>query len=103
MEPASEPTPGADTAAELRRTRRRLEQVERLLACFQKAVGHELPNELVAIRGLVQVLEMEEEERLDAAGRDYLHRLAAASDRVAALVSGLANMGRTFRDRPPAE
>lgn len=103
MKPTREPTSEPETSAELRRTRRRLEQVERLLACFQKALGHELPNQLVALRGLAQMLEMEEGERFDAAGRDYLGRLSAVSQRVYTLVRGLADAGRAFRDRPPAE
>ena len=98
-----EPALVSETAAELRRTRQRLEQVERLLACFQKALGHELPNQLVALRGLAQMLELEDAQRLGAAGRDYLGRLAAVSQRVHTLVSGLADAGRAFRDRQPAE
>src|SRR5437899_1008822 len=45
-------------------TCRRLERLERLLACFQKALGHEMPNQLVAIGGLLRLLELEEGERL---------------------------------------
>ena len=79
--------------------RRRLAQAERLLACFQKAVGHELPNQLVAIQGLAQVLDLEEGERLSPDGREYLTRLAAAARRTHTLVRALADVGRAWRDR----
>ena len=48
---------------------RRIEQLERLLGCFQKALGHELPNQLVALQGLARLIEMEQADRLDEEGR----------------------------------
>src|SRR5437870_1875703 len=85
-----EPTPEDD--------RRRLARAERLLACYRQAVGHELPNQLVAIQGLVRVLEFEEGARLSAEGRDYLQRLAAAAQRTHALLRTLAAIGRVGRE-----
>jgi signal transduction histidine kinase len=83
--------------------RRQVLQGERLLACFQKALGHELPNQLVAIQGLARVLEEEEGGRLDDDGRDYLRRLGAAAQRAHELVNALAAMGRALRSPPAAE
>src|SRR5262245_32158836 len=60
---------------------RRLEQTERLLACFRRAAGHDLPNQLVGLQGLLHVLELEEADRLSADGRAYLQRLVAAARR----------------------
>lgn len=75
---------------------RRLRHAERLLACFQKALGHELPNQLVAAQGLARLLE-EEGNRLSPEGRECLGRLAAAVGRAHALVSELAELGRAGR------
>ena len=32
---------------------------ERLLACYQQALGHDLPNKLVALQGIARLLEEE--------------------------------------------
>jgi signal transduction histidine kinase len=78
--------------------RRRLERAERMLACHQMALGHELPNHLVALSGLLQLLATEEESQLGADGREYLRRIMAATQRVQTLVGRLAEMGRVLRD-----
>jgi signal transduction histidine kinase len=79
------------------------EQMRRLLDCFQKGLGHELSNQLVAIQGLLQVLRLEEGDRLDEAGRDYLQRLTAAARRAHGLVADLAAVARVCRDDLPVE
>jgi signal transduction histidine kinase len=86
-------------------TRRRLERLERLLACFQKALGHEIPNQLVAIGGLLQLLELEEGERLGLDGRDYLGRLHAGVQKLQLLAVALADLARVARplDRPAGQ
>jgi signal transduction histidine kinase len=76
---------------------------ERLLACFRKALNHELPNHLVAIQGLLQVLALEDGDRLSSQGREYLQRLTAAADRTHALISALAMIGRVGHDPRPLE
>jgi signal transduction histidine kinase len=80
-------------------------RTERLLACFQKALGHELPNQLVAVQGLVQLLREEEAERLSPEGRECLQRLAGVVQRAHALVRELADVGRAVRgqDAGPGE
>jgi signal transduction histidine kinase len=70
---------------------------ERLLAAYQQALGHELPNRLVAIQGLVQLLQLEEGEKLGPEGREYLDQLAGLSRRAHELVRALAEVGRTVR------
>jgi signal transduction histidine kinase len=84
-------------------SRRGIEQLERLLGCFQKALGHELPNQLVALQGLARLLEMEQADRLDEEGRTHLLRLADLARRVDGLVRTLAEVGRLTRDRGPVE
>jgi signal transduction histidine kinase len=74
-----------------------------LLACFQKALGHELPNHLVATQGLLRLLEMEEGERLSNDGRDYLRRLSAGAERSQALIRALAEIIQAARSTEPAQ
>jgi signal transduction histidine kinase len=85
------------TEADAEDMRRRLRRAERLLACFQKALGHELPNQLVAIQGLVYVVRDEAADQLGGEGRDSLDRLGAVVGRTHALVRELAEVGRTVR------
>jgi signal transduction histidine kinase len=73
------------------------------LACFQKALGHELPNQLVAARGLLRLLDLEQGDRLTPEGRDYLTRVGAAIERSHGLVAGLADIVRMARDLEAAQ
>jgi signal transduction histidine kinase len=91
---------GPDAANPLRP---RVDQLERLLGCFQKALGHELPNQLVALQGLARLIEMEQADRLDDEGRSHLLRLADLARRADALIRSLAEIGRLTRDAGPAE
>jgi signal transduction histidine kinase len=93
-DPADPPGMPPD-AADLQR---RLDYAEQLLACFQQVVGHELPNHLIAIQGLVRVLELEEGAGLNPESREYLKRLAASAGRVQTLTSAVAEIGRARRD-----
>src|SRR6266568_1263535 len=70
----------ADPKAEV--LRRQLQLGEQLLASFRQAMGHDMPNHLVAAQGLVRLLEMDEKERLSPAGREYLGRLTIVLQRV---------------------
>lgn len=88
---------------EVERLRGRLQRAERLLACYQKALGHELPNQLVAIQGLARVLELEERERLAADSREYLDRLSGLARRAHELARALAEAGQTIREDQPVE
>ncbi len=85
---------GEDTTQSARPTSR---VEDWLLACFQKALGHELPNQLVAAQGLLRLLEMEEGERLTTDGRDYLRRLSAGAERSHTLIHALAEIVRAAR------
>ncbi len=78
-------------------------RLARLLTVLQKALGHELPNQLVAVQGLTRLLELEEGERLGAEGRGYLGRVAAGAAKAQALVSALAEVARLGRPVAPAE
>jgi signal transduction histidine kinase len=83
--------------------RRETEQLERLLGCFQKALGHDLPNQLVALQGIARLVEMEQADRLDDEGRAHLLYLADLALRADGLVRRLAEVGRLTRDGGPIE
>jgi sigma-B regulation protein RsbU (phosphoserine phosphatase) len=76
---------------------------EWLLASLEKALSHDLPNQLVAILGLVRLLETEEGGRLGAEGQDYLRRIHAGVERSQRLVSTLVDSVRAARRSEPAQ
>ncbi len=94
---------GAADETDPKALERQLEFAEQLLACFQQVVGHELPNHMIAIQGLLRVLEFEEGEHLSLESLDYLHRLAASAGRVQGLTTALAEIGRARRDSQKSE
>jgi light-regulated signal transduction histidine kinase (bacteriophytochrome) len=62
---------------------------ERFQQGLQKALGHDLPNHLVAIQGMLRLLELEQSANLSAEGQGYLKRLTAATARTQALIRTL--------------
>ncbi len=80
-----------------------LRVLQQLQSCFQQALGHELPNRLVAVQGLARLLLLEQAERLDEEGRGYLERLAGAARQADEMVRALAELGRLLRDPGPLE
>jgi signal transduction histidine kinase len=82
--------PGADA-----RARQRADQ---LLACYQQALGHELPNLLVSLQGLARLLAEEQGTRLDAEGRVLLDRLAELARRADTVARATAAVGRACRE-----
>jgi signal transduction histidine kinase len=82
-------TPGAEGAAAL-------EVTQQLLACFQTALGHELPNQLVVIQGFARML-TEGAAQTDE-GRALLGRLADVARQVDETVRRLADLGRLCRE-----
>jgi len=73
-----------------------------LLAFLQLALGHELPNQLLAVQGLGRLLELEAAEQLGAEERDYLQRLSVAAQRAHETVHALADLVRAVRSPRPA-
>src|SRR5208337_4745167 len=76
--------------------------LDALLAILQRALGHEVPNHLIAVQGMARLLELEESERLGPDGRDYLQRLSAAAQRAHGQVRALADFIRALRSQAPA-
>jgi signal transduction histidine kinase len=79
----------------------RLERAERLLGRLRQVLSHDLSNQLVAVRGLLQVLQLEEGPRLTPDGQDYARRAASAAERAQALVNVLKEVTRLGCERPP--
>lgn len=71
--------------------------VERLLACFQQVLGHDLPNKLVALQGLARLLEQDLAGKVDDDARASLERLAGLTRQIHEQVAALADVGRTCR------
>jgi signal transduction histidine kinase len=69
-----------------------------LLACLQEALGHGLPNQLVAVQGLARLVLEEQGPRLDAEGRDLLGRVADLSREADRAVRTLAEVVRACRE-----
>jgi signal transduction histidine kinase len=64
---------------------------------LQQALGHELPNHLVAVQGMARLLDAEAADRLGPDGKEYVQRLGAAAQRAHELVRGLADIVRVYR------
>lgn len=100
MQPTSLPSPTAvrpgppDPARELAVARQVLE-------CYQQALGHDLPNRLVALQGLASLLQQDLGPTIDGEARACLERLVAIPREVHAQVSALADVGRTCREPGP--
>jgi signal transduction histidine kinase len=77
--------------------------LEHLLAGLQEALGHGLPNQLVAAQGLARLLLQEQGQRLDADGRALLGRVADLIQEADRAVRTLAEAARAWREPPPPE
>lgn len=73
------------------------QRLSRLVGALQVFVGHDLPNQLVAIQGLARLIEQSGEE-LGGEGRDLLNRLAALAQQANARTRRVAEVGRLLRE-----
>ena len=67
------------------------------LRAFTYSVSHDLRAPLRALSGFSEALADEYSGRLDEAGLGYLHRIMAASERMAALIDDLLQLSRVSR------
>ena len=65
---------------------------DRLLRSMQKVIRHDLPNQMVALVSLLQLLSAEETTRLSADGREYVRRLQNATVRASEMLRFLKQM-----------
>ncbi len=74
-----------------------LEAANREIESFAYAVSHDLRAPLRHIDGFSQILLEDCEDELDERGRDYLHRMRAASQRMGDLINALLKLSRLTR------
>ena len=70
------------------------DRADRLLRKMHPVFSHDLPNQVVALQSLLQMLEMEEADRLGAEGRECVGRLKRVAGRVQGLARFLKDLGR---------
>jgi signal transduction histidine kinase len=75
----------------------------RLLGHLRRVLSHDLANELVAVQGLLQLLQLDEGPRLGADGQEYLGRAATAARRAQATVQTLKELARLGCEAVPRE
>ena len=74
-----------------------LRKANRELEAFSYSVSHDLRTPLRAIEGFSQVIQSDYGETLDEAGKDYLKRIRASSQRMAGLIDDLLDLSRMSR------
>jgi light-regulated signal transduction histidine kinase (bacteriophytochrome) len=67
---------------------------DRLLRGMHKVFSHDLPNQMVALQSLLQLLSADEAEHLGNEGQEYVRRLQSATLRACEQVRFLKEMGR---------
>ena len=70
------------------------DRADRLLRKMHPVFSHDLPNQLVAIQGLLQLLEEEETLPPSSEGREYVGRLQRVAEKAASMVHFLKELGR---------
>jgi PAS domain S-box-containing protein len=81
----------------LRRYAAQLEAANVELDAFSYAASHDLRTPLRGIDGFTQALQEEYQARLDEAGRGYLRRVRAATQRMGTLIDDLLRLSRVTR------
>lgn len=74
-----------------------LEAANKELEAFSYSVSHDLAAPLRSIDGFSQILLEDYAGQLDAKGRDYLHRIRAATQHMAQLINDMLNLSRVTR------
>lgn len=82
---------------ELQQKAAELAGVNQELETFSYSVSHDLRAPLRSIAGFGKILLKENYEQLDAAGRDHLQRIIAASARMGQLIDDLLKLSRIMR------
>jgi signal transduction histidine kinase len=82
---------------ELARSNAELVAANKELEAFSYSVSHDLRAPLRSIDGFSLALLEDYEEKLDAEGKDNLHRVRAATQRMGALIDDLLNLSRVTR------
>ena len=83
--------------AELEQRAFQLQAANKELEAFSYSVSHDLRTPLRAIDGFSRFLQEDYGDKLDAPGRDHLHEVRAASQRMGHLIDDLLNLSRITR------
>lgn len=75
-----------------------LQAVNKELEAFSYSVSHDLRAPLRAVDGFARMLQEDCEATLSDEGRDYLHRIIAAANRMSQLTDGLLSLARVNRN-----
>jgi signal transduction histidine kinase len=70
---------------------------EHLLARYQQALGHDLPNKLVALQGIARLLGQELDGQLSGEAKDWLTRVVCLTMEIDNQVRTLADIGRACK------
>jgi PAS domain S-box-containing protein len=84
---------------ELRAMNAQLEVTNQELETFSYSVSHDLRAPVRAIDGFSAILEQDYAEQLDSRGRDCLHRVRAAAQRMYTLIDALLMLSRVTREQ----
>jgi hypothetical protein len=76
---------------------------QRLWELLRPTLSHDLPNMLVALQGLLQMLRQEETNRLSSGGLEYLKRLSALGQKLQGMVTTLRQLSRLSGAAPAEE
>ena len=74
-----------------------------ILRGIHKVVTHDLPNQIIAVQGLLQLFDMEQAEGLPPDGREFLKRIQQAVGRIGEQARFLKEMDRIARHIPQVE
>jgi len=86
-----------DRTKDLKRQTLELDAVNKELESFSHSVSHDLRAPLRSIDGFSKALLEDYADRVDEEGKDYLHRVRAASQRMAQLIDDLLELSRVSR------
>jgi PAS domain S-box-containing protein len=84
---------------ELRAMNAQLEVTNQELETFSYSVSHDLRAPVRAIDGFSAILEQDYADQLDSRGRDCLHRVRAAAQRMYTLIDALLMLSRVTREQ----
>jgi light-regulated signal transduction histidine kinase (bacteriophytochrome) len=83
---------------ELEAAKERIEATSRELEAFSFSVSHDLRAPLRSIEGFSQALEEDNGPQLDDHGKEHLHRVRAAAQRMSDLIDDLLKLARISRE-----
>jgi len=83
--------------SEVEERTRQLQAANKELEAFSYSVSHDLRTPLRSIDGFSLVLLEEYQEKIDEQGKDYLHRVRSATQRMAQLIDDMLTLSRVSR------